>query len=59
MQPEVKKVKLSPSENFDCNANFAFQLQEEALLEKRNKLGQAHVEHCEKTDANAAFKFQE
>lgn len=24
MQPEVKKVKLSPPENFDCNANFAF-----------------------------------
>ena len=25
-QPKVKKVKLSPLENFDCNANFALEL---------------------------------
>ena len=59
MEPEVKKVKLSPPENFDCNANFAIELQKERSLQERNKLECTHVEHCENTDANFAFEFQE
>ena len=58
MQPEVKKVKLCPPENFDCNANFAFELQEEALLEEGNKLKRAHVEHYENTHVNVALSVE-
>lgn len=59
MEPEVKKVKLSPPENFDCNANFAIELQEEQSLQERNRLECTQVEQYENADANFAFEFQE
>lgn len=36
-QPGVKKMKVFSPENFNCDANFAFEHQEEELLQETNK----------------------